>query len=71
MLISHRIALDPNDKQATYFAKACGTARFAYNWALGEWQRQYEARKADASLPRPSEAALRRQLNDIKTEQLP
>lgn len=71
MLISHRIALDPNDKQATYFAKACGTARFAYNWALGEWQRQYEARKADASLPGPSEAALRRQLNDIKTEQFP
>ena len=71
MLISHRIALDPNDKQATCFAKACGTARFAYNWALGEWQRQYEAHKADTSLPRPSEAALRRQLNDIKAAQFP
>jgi putative transposase len=71
MLISHRIALDPNDKQATYFARACGTARFAYNWALGEWQRQYEAHKVDTTLPRPSEAALRRQLNDIKGEQFP
>ena len=36
MLISHRIALDPNDAQATYFARAAGTARFAYNWALAE-----------------------------------
>ena len=23
-------------------ARAAGTARFAYNWALAEWQRQYE-----------------------------
>ena len=31
----HIIALDPNNTQATYFKKACGVARFAYNWALG------------------------------------
>ena len=71
MLITHKIALDPNDKQATYFAKAAGVARFSYNWALAEWQRQYEARKADPSLPKPSQAALRRQLNAIKREQFP
>lgn len=29
MLIAHKIALDPNNVQATYFAKAAGTARFA------------------------------------------
>ena len=40
MIVAHKIALDPNDKQATYFARAAGTARFAYNWALAEWQRQ-------------------------------
>jgi putative transposase len=45
--------------------------RFAYNWALAEWQRQYEAHKADASLPKPSQMALRRQLNSIKAEQFP
>ena len=39
----HIIRLDPTDKQATYFAKACGVARLAYNWALAEWQRQYQA----------------------------
>jgi putative transposase len=71
MLIAHKIALDPNNVQATYFARAAGTARFAYNWALAEWQRQYEAWKADNSLPKPSQAALRRQLNAIKREQFP
>ena len=71
MLIAHKIALDPNNAQATYFARACGVARFAYNWALDEWKRQYDAWKADNSLPKPSQAALRRQLNAIKREQFP
>jgi putative transposase len=71
MLIAHKIALDPNNKQATYFARAAGTARFSYNWALAEWQRQYEAWKQDNSLPKPSQAVLRRQLNAIKREQFP
>ena len=71
MLIAHRIALAPNNVQATYFARAAGTARFAYNWALAEWGRQYEAWKADNDLPQPSQAALRRQLNAVKREQFP
>ena len=71
MIIAHKIALDPNNVQATYFARAAGTARFAYNWALAEWKRQYEAWKLDNSLPKPSQAALRRQLNSIKREQFP
>ena len=71
MILGHKIALDPNNAQATYFARACGVARFAYNWALAEWKRQYEAAKADPSLPNPSQMALRRQLNAIKREQFP
>jgi putative transposase len=71
MMLAHKIALDPNDKQETYFRKAVGTARFAYNWALAEWQRQYAAWTADATLPKPSDAALRRQLNALKREQFP
>lgn len=71
MLIAHRIALDPNNTQATYLARAAGTARFAYNWALAEWKRQYDAWKADNTLQKPSQAALRRQLNAIKREQFP
>jgi putative transposase len=71
MLTAHRIALDPNDAQLTYFYKACGVARFAYNWALAEWQKQYEEHKKDPTQKKPSETALRRLLNSIKREQFP
>lgn len=71
MLIAHKIRLDPNNVQATYFARASGTARFAYNWALAEWQHQYEAWKQDNRQPKPSQMALRRQLNALKREQFP
>ena len=71
MLTTHKIALDPNNRQATYLARAAGTARFAYNWALAEWQRQYTAHQADPSQPQPSQLSLRRQLNAIKREAFP
>ena len=71
MLISHKIALEPNNKQATYFAKAAGVARFAYNWALVQWQEQYAAYKENNSLTKPSQLSLRRQLNAIKREEFP
>src|SRR5215470_18743279 len=57
MMLAHKIALDPTNKQRTYFARGCGTARFSYNWALAEWERQYKAGG------KPSQAALRRQLD--------
>ena len=53
MIIAHKIALDPNAAQESYFARACGTARFAYNWALAEWKREYLAGE------KPSEALIR------------
>jgi len=71
MLRAHKIALAPNNAQATHLARACGVARFAYNWALAEWTRQYEAWKVDNSLPRPNQMALRRQLNAIKRSEFP
>ncbi len=71
MLIAHRIALDLNNVQATYMSQAAGTARFAYNWALSEWKKQYEAWKQDNTLPKPSQEALRRQLNSIKRKEFP
>nr|WP_246217485.1 helix-turn-helix domain-containing protein [Paraburkholderia panacisoli] len=61
----HKIRLDPTAEQAKYFARACGVARFAYNWALAEWKRQYEAGA------KPNEAALRKQLNAIKAVEFP
>ncbi|CAK0765614.1 transposase [Gammaproteobacteria bacterium] len=65
MILVHKIRLYPNDKQVTLFEKSCGVARFAYNWALAEWQRQYEAGE------KPNETKLRKQLNAIKKEQFP
>ena len=38
MLKSHRIALRPTAEQESRFAQHAGYARFAYNWALGEFQ---------------------------------
>lgn len=80
----HIIRLDPNNKQATYFAKACGVARLAYNWALSEWQNQYQQDKQyrddcqtksieidKAKLNNPSQFKLRKQLNAIKKEKFP
>jgi putative transposase len=57
--------LSPSAQQREYFVRACGVARFAYNWALAEWQRQRAGGKT------PSEGDLRRQLNAIKREQFP
>jgi len=71
MHVAHKIRLDLNNKEATYFSKAAGTARFAYNWALNEWNLQYEAWKNDPELPKPSQASLRRLLNSVKKEKYP
>ena len=61
----HKIKLDPTQEQAIYFARACGVARFAFNWALAAWKEEYEAGG------KPNEAALRKRLNAIKAEQFP
>ena len=71
MLISHKIELSPNNKQATYFSKAAGVARFAYNWGLENWKEQYKKHKENKTNPKPSQLSLRRSLNSIKKEQFP
>jgi IS605 OrfB family transposase len=64
-IIAHKRALDPNEGQRSYFARASGTARFAYHGALAEWNQQYLAGEE------PSTASVRRKLNSIKDEQFP
>jgi putative transposase len=61
MLLAHKITLDPNAAQRLYFATASGTARFAWNWALAEWRRQYRAggKPSHFSLSRAPPQALR------------
>jgi putative transposase len=71
MLLAHKIALDPNMAQRMYFARASGTARFAWNWALGRWRQEYALRREYGCGPTPSEASLRRELNNIKRERFP
>ena len=64
---AHKIRLYPNDVQETYLRKACGIARFAYNWALGRSIELYEQDKEYKF----NEATLRRDLNAVKKEQFP
>ena len=73
MQIVHKIELKPNNKQKTYFSKACGTARFADNWGLAEWNRLNEENQ---KLPeefrgRVSGMTLKKAFNAIKKEQFP
>lgn len=63
--VGHKIELDPTAKQLEYFAKAAGTARYAYNWGLAEWNRQY------AAGGKPNAGALRRQFNAMKYTEIP
>jgi putative transposase len=41
MLLGHKARIYPNNEQETYLKKACGTARFAYNWALDKWMGEH------------------------------
>ena len=65
MIRSHKIRLHPTPEQAVYFAKAAGTARFVWNWALAEWNRQYAAGE------KPTALKLKKQFNAIKRAQFP
>src|SRR6266480_533402 len=65
MIKAHKIRLHPTPEQANYFARAAGTARFVFNWALAEWKTQYEAGG------KPNAMALKKQFNAIRREQFP
>jgi len=65
MIRAHKIRLNPTPEQANYFARAAGTSRFVWNWALAEWNRQYEAGE------KPTVLKLKKQFNEIRREQFP
>jgi putative transposase len=50
MILAHKICLDPTVKQEIALAKAAGTARYTWNWALAECERQYRATGKTANL---------------------
>ena len=64
--LAHRIQLMPNNKQRTYFRKAIGCCRFAYNWGLAEWQRRYK--EGEQGL---TGRKLRNHFNAIRGEEFP
>lgn len=70
-MLAHKIALDPNAAQRVYFARAAGTARFAWNWGLRRWREEYALRCEYCCGPFPSEVSLRRELNALKRESFP
>ncbi|MFL5696247.1 MAG: RNA-guided endonuclease InsQ/TnpB family protein [Ktedonobacteraceae bacterium] len=65
MIKAHKIRLHPTSEQANYFTRSAGTARFVFNWALTEWQRQYEAGG------KPNAKGLKKHFNAIRREQFP
>ncbi len=65
MIFAHKIALDLTKSQEAYCRRAAGTARFTYNWALAEWQRQYRAGE------KPTALKLKTQWNALKHERFP
>lgn len=61
--LAHKIRLDPTFKQEEYFRKACGTARFAWNWALARWNEKYKAKE------KPSAFELKKEFNSLKEKE--
>jgi len=62
LLRTHKIRLNPTPEQEQWLLKACGVARFAYNWGLEQWQRQHKAGG------KPSAYALKKQFNAVRRE---
>jgi transposase len=65
MIRAHKIRLNPTSEQANYLAHAAGTSWFMFNWSLGQWKRQYEARA------KPSALALKKQFNALRAQAYP
>ena len=64
--LAHRIKLKPSRMAVQYFRRACGTSRFAYNWALSRWQEKYQSGEKWMS-----GFSLVKEFNAIKTEKFP
>jgi putative transposase len=60
MIRAHKIRLNLTPEQHTYFMKAAGTARYAYNWAVAQWRAVAEKK--------PGALALKKQFNAVKPD---
>jgi len=64
-MLAHKIELKATNKQKTYFSKACGVARLAWNWGVYQWQEQYKNGE------KPNGLELKKQFNAKKKEEFP
>jgi putative transposase len=71
MNLTHKIRLEPNREQEVYFRKACGVARFAFNWGLAQWQEMHKVCQEDPSAEKPNYFNLKKRLNALKKENFP
>lgn len=62
---SHKIRLSPNNTQATYFSKACGCSRLAYNWGLAKWKSSYDEGE------KPTAFVVKKLFNSVKKDEFP
>jgi putative transposase len=66
MIRAHKIRLNPTPEQEIYLKKACGTARFAFNWGLSRWKEAKEQR-----IENYGPMAIKKEFNTIKRELFP
>jgi len=79
MKTAHRIRMNPTPEQVEYLKRACGTRRFLYNWGREQWEKQYQAYKAEQEtvpeeqrvLKPPNALALKKQFNEIREQEYP
>ena len=71
MNLTHKIEILPNKKQQVIINKACGTARFTYNYALKQYQNIYNEHKLDNNKPKPNIFQIKKEFNRIKESEFP
>lgn len=64
MILAHRIQLNLNNVQRTWFTRCAGAARFIFNWGLARWKELYAAGE------KPHWQELNKELNTTKPDWL-
>ncbi len=65
MILGHTIALDTTEAHEAHFRRACGVARFAYNWSLNRWKEMHAAGE------KPSANKIKVQWNAVRHKDFP
>ena len=68
---AHKIMIEADDAQAEAFRKACGCARFAYNWCVAENKSDVEIKRRDPAFKVRSWQVLKKDFNAIKEVEFP